>query len=222
MNLLPSCPLFEGVSPQDLPGMLACLGARTLSAGRGQTILCEGDPARDVGVLLSGQAQIVRTDYFGNRTIIASVSPGELFAESFACAKAPQLPVSVVAARDCRYMLIDCRRIMTSCSQACAFHSRIIYNLLQLVASKNLAMHQRALITAGRTTREKLMTYLLMQAKAASSAHFSIPFDRQGLADYLGVDRSGLSAELSKLKKEGVLDYYKSDFRLLQAIDPHA
>lgn len=214
---LTSCPLFAGIAPGDLSAMLFCLGARTLNAARGQVILAEGTPARDVGVLLSGQAQIIRTDFFGNRTIILSIDPGDLFAESFACAKAENMPVSVVAAENCEFMLIDCRKIMTSCTHACAFHSRIIYNLLQIVAEKNLAMHRRAMITSGRTTREKLMTYLLMRAKEARCADFSIPFDRQGLADYLEVDRSGLSAELSKLKKEGVLDYYKSDFRLLQA-----
>lgn len=99
---------------------------------------------------------------------------------------------------------------------ACAFHSRVTYNLLQIVAEKNLVLHQRAMITARRTTREKLMTYLLLQAKEAGRAEFSIPFDRQELADYLEVDRSGLSAEMSKLKRQGVLDYYKSDFRLLR------
>ena len=221
MTNLSRCPLFANIDEADLPGMLACLGARTLTAGKGQFILREGDPATDVGVLLSGQAQIVRTDYFGNRTILLNVLPGDLFAESFACAKAEHMPVSVVAAQACTYMLIDCRRILTTCTQACTFHSRIIHNLLQIVADKNLAMHQRALITSGRTTREKLMTYLLMQAKAAGCTDFSIPFDRQGLADYLGVDRSGLSAELSKLKKEGILDYYKSDFRLMHAPDAH-
>lgn len=214
---LTNCPLFDGVAPEDLSAMLSCLGARTLSASRGQVILPEGAPARDVGVLLSGRAQIIRTDFFGNRTIILSIAPGDLFAESFACARAENMPVSVIAAENCEFMLIDCRRIMTACTHACAFHSRIIHNLLQTVAEKNLAMHRRAMITSCRTTREKLMTYLLMQAKEANRADFSIPFDRQGLADYLEVDRSGLSAELSKLKKEGVLDYYKSDFRLLQA-----
>ena len=112
--------------------------------------------------------------------------------------------------------MLDCSRILTSCCNACAFHSRIIFNLLQIVARKNLAMHRKALITAKRTTLEKLMTYLLLQAKEAGRADFSIPFDRQGLADYLEVDRSGLSAEMSKLKKEGVLDYFRSDFRLLR------
>lgn len=214
---LSSCPLFEGVAPGDLPGMLSCLSARRLSSAKGQTILHEGSPARDVGVLLSGRAQLIRTDYAGNRTILSSLTPGHLFAESFACSKAETLPVSVVACEDCEYLLLDCRRIMTVCTHACAFHNKIIFNLLQIVAEKNLALHQRAQITGRRTTRDKLMTYLLMQAKEAGSADFSIPFDRQGLADYLEVDRSGLSAELSKLKKEGVLDYYKNDFRLMNA-----
>ena len=196
---LRGCALFDGISSEDLPGMLVCLGARSMRAAKG----------------LSGCVQLIRTDFAGNRTIMLSIGPGQLFAESFACAKAGRLPVDVIASENCEYLLLDCRRIMTTCTHACAFHSRIIFNLLQLVADKNLAMHQRAFITAKRTTREKLMTYLLLQAKEAQSAHFSLPFDRQGLADYLGVDRSGLSAEMSKLKKEGILDYYKSDFRLL-------
>jgi len=209
------CPLFDGISPDDLPGMFACLGARSMRAAKGSVVLSEGSPAKDIGILLCGGVQVIRTDFAGNRTIMMNILPGQLFAESFACSKADLLPVDIVATEDCEYLLIDCRRIMTSCTHACAFHSRIIFNLLQIVCGKNLAMHRRALITAGRSTREKLMTYLLMQAKEANSANFSIPFDRQGLADYLEVDRSGLSAEMSKLKKEGTLDYYKSSFHLL-------
>lgn len=209
------CPLFDGISSEDLPGMLHCLGARSMSADKGSTILEEGSQAKDVGILLSGSAQMIRTDYLGNRTILSNVMPGELFADSFSCSRSGILPVDIVARENCEYLLLDCRRIMTTCSHACAFHSQMIFNLLQIVADKNLALHQRAYITSGRTTREKLLTYLLMQAKEADSATFSIPFDRQGLADYLEVDRSGLSAEMSKLKKEGILDYYKSDFRLL-------
>ncbi|MBR2943322.1 MAG: Crp/Fnr family transcriptional regulator [Clostridia bacterium] len=213
------CPLFEGIDPAELSGMLDCLGARQIFCKRGEAILPEGAPARDVGVLLSGQVQLIRTDYYGNRSIMLSIGPGQLFAESFACAKADRLPVSVVAVEDCEVLLLDCRRVLTSCHNACAFHSRIIFNLLQIVAEKNLSLHRKAVITARRTTREKLLTYLLLQAKEAGRADFTIPFDRQGLADYLEVDRSGLSAEMSKLKKEGVLDYYKSDFRLLRVQD---
>lgn len=213
------CPLFAGVAHEDLAGLLDCLGARRIACPKGGVILPEGSPAREVGILLSGQVQLIRTDYYGNRSIMMSISPGELFAESFACAGAAQMPASVVAAEDCGALLLDCRRILTTCSHACAFHSRIIYNLLQIVAAKNLSLHRRAMITAGRTTREKLMTYLLLQAKEAGRADVTVPFDRQGLADYLEVDRSGLSAEMSRLKREGVIDYYKSDFRLLRMPD---
>lgn len=218
------CPLFEGIEPAEMSGILTCLGARRVSYARGAVILAEGSPTREMGILLSGQVQLIRTDYYGNRSIMMSISAGQLFAESFACARAERLPVSAVATEECEVLLLNCRRVLTTCSHACAFHSRIIFNLLQIVAEKNLSLHRKALITAKRTTREKLMTYLLLQAKEANRADFTIPFDRQGLADYLEVDRSGLSAEMSKLKKEGVLDYAKSDFRLLrvpEALDEH-
>lgn len=216
MPILMNCPLFSGLSATELDAMLGCLDAHTQSFSKGQAILQEGAPAQDIGILLSGQAQLIRTDYYGNRSIMLSIDPGDLFAESFACSRAEAMPVSVIATEECCVMLLDCRRLTTSCCSACAFHSRVIYNLLQIVADKNLILHQRALITARRTTREKLLTYLLLHAKEAGKDAFSIPFDRQELADYLEVDRSGLSAELSKLKKEGILEYRKSSFHLLQ------
>lgn len=214
-DLLRGCALFEGVEANDLSAMLRCLDAREVSVSRNEALFSEGAPARDVGILLSGRVQLVRTDYYGNRSIMHHIEPGQLFGEAFACAGVEALPISAVAAEDSRAVLIDCRRIMTSCNSACSFHSRIIFNLLKIVANKNLAMHQKAMIVSRRTTREKLMAYLLLQAKQAGSAHFAIPFDRQGLADFLEVDRSGLSAEISKLKRLGILDCYKNEFRLL-------
>ena len=214
-NILSGCPLFDGVEAHSLSSMLSCLSARAVSFRKGESILREGDSARELGILLSGQAHLIRTDYMGNRSILISIESGDLFAEAFACAGVEALPVSVVAAEDCEVMLFDCRRLMTTCTHACSFHSRLIYNLLKIVACKNLAMHKKAMITSQRTTREKLMTYLLQEAKQAKSPYFAIPFDRQGLADFLEVDRSGLSAEISRLRKEGVLDAHKNSFRLL-------
>ena len=111
-------------------------------------------------------------------------------------------------------MLIDCRRITTSCSNACGFHSQMIYNLLQSVAMRNLEFHQKLQIVSKRTTRDKLMAYLLSEAKRCGSKSFTIPFDRQELADYLGVERSAMSAELSKLQKDGILQTNRSQFTL--------
>lgn len=213
--ILQKCPLFSDICEADLSAMLGCLGAKVLSFDRQETILAEGEPARYVGILLSGAAQIQRVDYYGNRSILANVSVGELFGESFACAGVQALPVQVVALEESRVLRIDCSRILRSCSNACAFHQQMIYNLMQVVAAKNLIFHQKLEILSQRTIRDKLMTYLLLQAKRAGSNRFTIPFDRQALADYLEVERSGVSLEISKLRKEGVLKNRKNQFELL-------
>ena len=213
--ILKQCTLFDGIAMEDLQGMLSCIGGRTLEIGKGQYVLQEGDPATHIGLVLTGAVQLVRQDYYGNRSIVAHIGPSQLFGETYACAHVAALPVSVVADTDSVVLLMDCRRITTTCSSACAFHNRIIFNLLHLVATKNLVFDQKIQITSQRTTREKLMAYLLHQAKIRGSNRFTIPYDRQGLADYLEVDRSGLSAEISKLRKEGVLESDKHHFVLL-------
>ena len=215
LEILKCCPLFAQIEEEDLVPMLDCLGAREIEAAKGETVFWEGDPARDVGIVLSGQVQILQEDYYGNRVILGRVTPGELFGESFACAGVEALPVSFVAMERSHILLLDCRRITTSCCNACAFHSRMVFNLLRVMADKNLHFHQKLQITSHRTTREKLMAYLLAQAKLRQTSQFTIPFDRQELADYLGVDRSGLSAEIGKLKTEGVIDCHRSTFKIL-------
>ena len=213
--ILENCALFAGIEKGDIPGLLACLGAAVRQYSRQQQIFSEGEPSRFVGILLSGSAQVVNQDIYGNRSILSRVLPGQLFGESFACAGQELLPVSVVAEDAAEVMLIDCRRITTACTNACGFHNQMIFNLLQVVARRNLEFHQKLEITRKRTTREKLLAYLLGEAKLAGSREFTIPYDRQALADYLGVERSAMSAELSKLQKEGVLQTNRSRFQLL-------
>ena len=213
--IMARCPLFDGIHMEDLSSMLGCIGGHTIHAAKGQSVYREGDPATHVGMVLSGAVRLVREDYYGNRSIVAHIGPGELFGETYACAGVTAIPISVVADEDSTVLLMDCRRITTTCSHACAFHSRIIFNLLRLVAEKNLVYDQKIQVTSKRTTREKLMTYLMNQAKLKGSNSFTIPYDRQELADYLEVDRSGLSAEISKLRKEGVLLSEKNQFTIL-------
>lgn len=214
LPILTKCPLFDGIRQEDLSGMLSCLDARVIRAKKNRIILEEGEPAVCVGIVLHGSVRIVRDDYYGSRSIVASIHPGELFGESFACAGAV-LPVSAAAAEDSTVMLIDCRRITFGCTSACAFHSRMIQNLLRMVANKNLLLNRKLEILSKRTTREKLMAFLTAQAEQQGKSSFTIPYDRQGLADYLGVDRSAMSAEISKLRRDGVLECERSKFTLL-------
>jgi len=214
--VLQGCPLFAGIAAEEIQGLLGCLGARPVAVRKGQTVFREGDTTAFVGIVLTGSVRLVREDFYGNRSIVARMTAMQLFGESYAFSGARALPVNVLADEDGTILLLDSHRITTSCSNACAFHNRVILNLLQLVANQNLVLHQKIQVTSQRTTREKLMTYLLSQAKLHRSSSFTIPYDRQALADYLEVDRSGLSAEISKLRREGILESEKNRFTLLQ------
>lgn len=213
--VLLECPLFQGIGAEDLPGMLGCLQTRLLPLKKGQTVFQEGDTIVSIGIVLTGSLLLTREDYDGNRSIVARADPKEMFGESYALSDSQPLAVTITAEEDSQVLLLDSRRIAGCCANACSFHNQLIFNLLRIVATKNLVLHQKIQITAQRTTREKLMAYLTAQAKRQGSRAFTIPFDRQALADYLEVDRSGLSAEISKLRKEGVLACQKNRFELL-------
>ena len=214
LEILKKCALFDKIEDENLLRLLTCLGATVTSFDKKYTIFVEGSPAKLIGVMLSGSAQILQVDYYGNRSILSNVGPGEVFAEAFACAEVRALPVTVIANEPCEVMMIDCSHILHTCQNNCGFHQQLIFNLMKDLAGKTIMFHQRIEVTSKRTTREKLMTYLTMQAKSVGSNSFDIPFDRQELADYLEVDRSGLSSEISKLKKEGILDSRKNHFVL--------
>lgn len=215
-EVLRQCQLFHETTDENLMAMLECLDARIAAFHKKKTILAEGEPARYIGIVLSGEAQVIRVDYFGNRSIVANVQPSEIFGESFACADVRAIPVDVIATEDTEVMLIDCLRILRYCSKSCEFHRQMIYNLMKIVAKKNLLFHQKIEITSKRSTKEKLMAYLLLQAKKNKSSSFEIPFSRQELADYLEVERTGLSAEISKLCRQGVITANKRRFQILR------
>lgn len=214
-NVLKKCALFSHIEQESLYGMLSCLGAEIITAVKNQPVFLEGDTAKYVAVVLSGAVMVVKEDYYGNRSVIGNVAPGELFGETFSCAALDAMPVSVIASADSEIMLLDCKRVLSSCSNACAFHNQIIHNLLRVVALKNMQLNRKLEITSKRTTREKLMAFLMEQAKIHGSRRFTIPYDRQELADYLGVERSAMSAEISKLCREGSITCKKSYFELL-------
>jgi len=214
-EILRKCPLFNGIGDNDLLGLLGCLDAKLMRFEKKYTIFTEGSKAKYLGIVLSGSAQIVQMDYYGNRSILCGIEPSELFGEAFACAGADSIPVSVIANEPCEVLLIDCNRILHTCSNACSFHQTLIFNLMKDIATKAIMFQQKIEIISKRSTREKLLAYLNAQARKAGKRSFDIPFDRQELADYLEVERSGLSAEISKLRKEGILNSNKNSFELL-------
>ena len=212
-------PLFAGISDEELTSLLGCLGGAVKDFAKGAPVFLEGDPAGFIGLVLEGTVQIVRDDFYGNRTLLSYAEPGEIFGEAYACAGVDSMPVSGYAVHRTKVLWLECRKMLTVCSNACRFHNTLVNNLLQVVAQKNLTLSRKIQFMSRKTTREKLMSYLLDQAKQKASAEFTIPLDRQALADFLGVERSAMSAELGKLRDSGILESKGSQFRLLKHDD---
>ena len=209
--VLARCPLFSGLDEGALKELLPRLRPIRRRWARGETLLHPGEPAPGVGVVLSGGVRIVREDFWGNRSLLAAVGPGDLFAEAFACAGVP-LTVRVEGAQDGEGVFFPPGHLMDPPPGGGALPGR----LLGLMARKNLMLNRKIGHLSQRTTRAKVLSYLSHQAEAAGSSSFTIPLDRQELADYLSVDRSALSAQLGQLRREGVLDFSRSRFTLLQ------
>lgn len=216
VQILKLTPLFASMSEQDIQTMLSCLSARVKFYQKDEYIWQTGDDIEQVGLLLSGEVLIIKDDLHGNRSILSNVQPGDMFGEAFSCAGLSVLPVSVLSISKCSVMLIDYKRIINTCSNTCVFHMRLIENMLRILAEKNISLTKKIQYMSQRTTRGKLLSYLLDVATRSQSKIFTIPFNRQELADYLGVDRSAMSSELGKLRNEGVLDFDKNNFKFLK------
>ena len=214
-DLLMANPLFAGISREELASMRGCRNARATQVKKGDPVFLEGDAAGFIGIVLSGAVRIVRDDYYGQRSFLTQAEPGDIFAEAYACAPMEAMPISGYAAADSQVMLLSARKMLTVCTNACGFHNRLVKNLLAVVAEKNLLLSRKIQFMSQRTTREKLLAYLLDQAKQHGCDEFTIALDRQALADYLGVERSAMSAQLSKLRRDGVLEAAGAHFRLL-------
>ena len=216
-NFLPvirSSQLFSGVSEDELTAMLSCLDTRKEDFPKEAFVLRAGDTVESIGLVLSGSVLIIQEDIWGNRNILSKAGPGQTFAAAYACAPGSRLNVSVVAETPVAAMFLNVKRILNVCPSACAHHSRIIRNLLGELARKNLRLGEKLTHMGQRTTRAKIMSYLSEEAQRLGKYEFDIPFSRQQLADYLAVERSGLSLELGKMRSDGLLDFHKSHFVL--------
>jgi len=199
-------PLFAGIPSSDIIPLLKSLGVYIKSYSRESFVRHAGDKVDFIGIILRGQLQILKYDFDGNRHITSVIETGQMFAEAFACADVPALPVDILAISDCEILFINKDPLL---------QSSLLLNLLKIVAKKNMILNQKLQIISSKTTASKIMAYLNDQAKQQKSREFDIPFDRQAMADYLGVERSAMSAELSKLKRDGIIETRKNHFKLL-------
>ena len=220
LPLLQKSPLFASMEPQQITSVLHCVGAVVREAGAGEYILRAGDRTQAMGLLLSGSAFAVQDDLWGQRNIMGKILPPGTFAEPFAATPGAVLNVSVVASVPSKVMFLNIQQITTVCSETCPQHALLIRNLVSVLARKNLQLNDKITHMSKRRTREKLLSYLSSESLRQGSLEFDIPFDRQQLADYLCIERSAMSAELSRLQKDGLLATERSHFRLIAPFSP--
>lgn len=218
-ELMKKCPLFNKMDDEELNAILKSPYTKIQDFSKNHTVIAEGSNTNHVGIVLSGAVQIIRNDYYGNRSIIALIDEPQIFAEVFVFSEIEAMPVSVISVTNSRIMLIKLKNILNDNPDRSSFYTKLTSNLLRLVTEKNLKLNEKIEIISKRTTREKIMAFLMLQAKLNGSDTFTIPYDRQALADYLEVDRSAMSAEISKLRAEGIIESKKSRFRLIRNND---
>lgn len=212
--LLLKTALFEGISADDLDTLHRCLNFQVQKYQKDEAIFLESDVITKFGIVLSGNIIIVKDDVYGKRSIISNIIPGNLFGEAFALSHQKMSSVSAYAASKSEILFLDAGKILTLCEALCPFHTRLVHNIMRVIAEKNIFLNEKIDLLSQKKIRDKLLSFLNSEAKRQKSLDFQIAFDRQQLADYLFIDRSALSAELSKLQQDGYLTYHKNHFTL--------
>ena len=206
--------LFRGLEEAEITSLLDCLNATTRSFQKGEVILSEGNTTENIGIVLSGLAVISCNDIWGNTSILGHVAPGSVFAEVYACIPGEPMLVTVSAVEDTSILFMNVGRVLATCTNACPFHTRLVRNLLTVCAHRSLQLSQRIQHTSSKSIRGRLMSYFSECSKHAGSNSFLIPYNRQQLADYLNVDRSTMCNELSKMQRDGIIEYDKNRISL--------
>lgn len=212
-TILPGNSLFSGVNPKDISAMLLCLNAVIFSFEKNEIIFREGSRADRIGIVIKGEVSVLQDDIHGNRTLFHKLFSGDSFGEAYACALSNAYPMTVQSDTEVTVLFLKTEQIFSH-EHFCQFQGILIRNLLHIIAEENVSINRRLSNTMHKTTREKLLSFLYDESKKAQKDTFVISMDRQQLADYLGVERSALSAVISTLVKEGILSSNRNTFTL--------
>lgn len=215
LDILQKTALFDGMDIDEIKSILNCFGSKRQSFKKQETIIFAGDYVTTVGIVLEGSVQVSTESIDGDRTILTELSAGDIFAETFVCAEVKESPAFVIASTDCEILFVEYLKIITSCQSSCAFHTRLIKNMLKLIAQKNMFFNQKMEFLALRTIRQKIIAYLQYEMKKQRTKNLTLPFKRQELSDYLCIDRSALSRELCKMRDEEMIAFSKNKVDVL-------
>lgn len=205
--------LFDKINNTDLKSLYDCLQVTNKTYKKGEFLIHQGDKITHFGMIILGNLHVIKEDFLGNKNVIASLSTDNLFAESFAIQGNELSPISVIAVEKTEVIWINYNKFKRPCVNTCPFHSQIIENLIQIIAEKNIYFNSRINCLTKTSIREKILYYV--STNADKNGFYTTSLNRNQLANFLGINRSALSRELTNLKNEGILDFDKKAFKLL-------
>ena len=214
LETLKNSHIFRSIPGEDLLLSLKCLNPEIKSYEAEETIFGPGDRIYSIGLVLSGWVYLLHEDFFKNKSVWAKINKGETFGETAAFIVKEPFMFYVTAGENTSIMFIDAERIFSPCPYPCKFHSTLILNLLYASQKSAAPLTNKLIHITKSSTREKLLSYFLEESLKNKSLSFEIPLNRRELADFLSVDRSAMSNELSKMKNEGILSFSKNRFTL--------
>ena len=213
-NQIKNSPVFFGMSEDELKALLECFNARLKSYDDGEIIIRQGDMIKDIYLVLEGAVNIEKDSYWGRRIIVTQIGINENIALAFVASKNIESSIDAVSVGKTKLLLLGYEKCTSMCQNACTKHKLLINNLFEILSKENIELLQKIENISQKTIREKLLTYLSNEARRNKSYAFEIPFNRQDLADYLNIDRSAMSFEISKMQKDGLIKVDKNKFTL--------
>ncbi len=193
-------PLFEKIAEKDLEHLLPCLRSFEKHYEKGESIFLEEQHIRYIGVVLRGSVHMLKDDLWGSRTLVSYAGPGELFGENFAVRKENHSEMTFEAAAPSDVLFLAASNIIHTCPSGCSFHAQIAENMFHLLGEKSVRLMEKIEITSKPSLREKILAYLSMLAQHQNTRYVTSPLDRTQLAQYLCVNRSSMTRELSTMR----------------------
>ena len=214
LKKLQNSKIFDEISEKDIKALHFCFKTRVKIVQKGEILIDEGEPFESIVLVLDGHLRSIINDYYGNTSILADYRDGETIGVEEAFTGNNIAQYTLVAIEDTQVLTMNKYAVMRPCVNMCPRHTQFQNNLVKIISQKNIELMQKFNHITKSSTKDKVLSYLQYVSKQQNSKYFDIPFNRQELADYLSVDRSALSFELSKLKKQGILDFTKNHFML--------
>jgi len=212
---LQKCELFNNLEKDELKSILTCLEPLVHNYPKNAIIVRKGEKLDSLGIVLQGEASVIKETFSGNRILLKNIGPGEMFGEIAVFAHQNEWPALVQAISPLTVCFFPKNKITDQCSNACEWHNSLIRNMLGVISERALKLSKKMEYISIKTMRSKLSTYIYEQYLKKKTAIFTLPLNRQQLADFLNVSRPSMSRELSRMKDEGIIDFHLSAFRIL-------